>query len=216
MERKLCAFDSKYWLEHWAWTRDQADQSNPVKRYPSPAEKPHCYYLVDLWKRYARLILPKSRRLVGTWTFCELWSWDAGFHEGRHNFIQAEKDDKTGELIDRVEFIAEKCLLEPGFISGFKRKREPHEVFFPDTGSKVTGVPMGSDQLRQFAASNILYDEAAFQAELRASLQAASATGLSGGKVLNRIVLLTTANTGSHCQKLVHGNADEEEVGVAA
>jgi hypothetical protein len=157
--------------------------------------------------------------MQATWTFCALWLWDAAFHEGRLDCIVPEKEEKAGELVDRVEFMASHPAnpkfgmppgpLELGLIPPFKRKRSPHEITFEGASSQIMGLPSGADQLRQYGTSNVIYDEAAFQADLAENLGASAATSLGESEASGNIVLLSSACAGSHMEQLVFG--DERE-----
>lgn len=204
LEKRRCAVDPAYWLEHWVVTKDEADAVNPFKRFPAPGSKPHLYLLVDRWLRYPLLLVPKSRRMMCTWTFLLLYGWDSAFHDGRHNFVGSKKEDDAGFLLDKLEFVFEP-MVEKGLLSPYKRKREPHLIEFKERHSLIQGIASGPDQLRQYTASGLLLDEVAFHQDLKATLGACMATILGGG----RATLVSSVLAGSDFQDLVHGTADD-------
>lgn len=209
LERRRCRSDKSHFLANHVLTKDPTDPASAVRKFPTRQEKAYCYLLADRWEEYDRLLIPKSRRMIASWTFCGLWGWDAGFKEGRHNFLTSKKETDAGDLVDRVEFIC-KRPVELGLFTKPIRRRSPHELYFPDTDSRVTGVPSGSDQLRQYGSSNLLLDEAAFHPDLEAVLGASAATSLGSGNI-GKVVLLSSANTGSYMEKLVFDLVEQEQ-----
>jgi len=206
LAKDKCRKNPHYFLEKWVRTLDQTDQVSPIKDFPAREDMPHPYILTDIWLKHKLLIVPKSRRMLCSWLFCALYTWDAAFFEGRHNFIGSKKDDDAGELIDRCEFMLDP-LASKGIVPSFRRKNSPHEIKFKGTNSKITGFPSGPDQLRQYTASGVLLDEAAFHDDLEKTLMAAGPTLLGGG----RMTLISSVNAGSYMEKMVFGDADELE-----
>lgn len=203
-ERRVCTADYKYFLRRWVRTKDATNLERPVQPFPSPEIMPHPYYVADVWYRHRLLAVPKSRRMLMTWLFVALYTWDTVFHEGRATWLGSKKDDDAGELIDRVEHIIEPLAMR-GIVPPFTRRRSPHKITVPSLDSYIQGFPSGPDQLRQHGASGVLLDEAAFQDGLEETLAASTAT-LLGPNSTARFTIISSVKAGSPMQALVEGN----------
>lgn len=161
------------------YTLDSNDLRQPVKLYPK-----HKYikYLFDQWLDEPLIALHKNRRMLISWGFVTAHLWLAMFHPGAQIFFISDKEAKSDELVKRAEFIYDhippnKMLLP--------RKRSARCLLgFPGLDSFIMGLPSGSDQLRQYTASALLFDEFAFwEAGQKESLASARPTIQGGGKL---------------------------------
>lgn len=187
-QRLRYAQDSWAFLSDCVITLDQVDQVKPIKPFPSYLE--YLHFLCKLWQREKLLAIPKSRRMVCSWGFISLFSWDTFFHEGRFNAFVSKKEDDSGELVSRAEFIYNKIprwriprALLPK-LENSKMSKQPPLLNFPEIQSKIQGFPQGSDQMRQFTFSGMLFDEWAFWEQAQAAYSAAKPTLDGGGRLV--------------------------------
>lgn len=186
----------KYREDPWAFlsdctfTLDPVNQEKPIKPFPTYLE--YLRFLCRLWQREKLLAIPKSRRMVCSWLFISLYTHDTIFNSGRYNAFVSKKEDDSGELVSRAEFIFNRIpewripkALLPKLENG-KMSKQPPVLNFPDISSKIQGFPQGSDQMRQFTFSGILFDEWAFWEQAQAAYSGAKPT-LDGGGRLNGI-----------------------------
>ena len=169
----LAGRDPWHFLTTFVYTADPHDQENPIKLYP---DKPYLREVVRGWFKNKKLLTPKSRQMLLSWTGTGCGLWDAAFHEGRFVYFQSAKEEKADKLIQRAYFMWKH--LPPC---------KPHAVYtycrlkFPDLHSSIEGVPQGADAIRQETASGILSDEMAFQEQAKAAFIAAKPTIDGGG-----------------------------------
>ncbi len=126
------------------------------------------------------------------------------FNPSRQVFFASKKEDNSAELINRAKFIydhipAAKLPIKPEIRSTYL------ELEFPGLRSKITGVPEGSDQLRQFGASAIFCDEFGFWQDARKAWRAMKPTVEGGG----RITAVSSAQIGSFFKEVVFGTMGE-------
>jgi hypothetical protein len=208
------------------WTYDEADLAHPIKPFPvaacvpcrryvgheDTARCPDCggtprplrylEHVADAWQalgtgeRPPVLYVPKPRRMKFTWLFAHLHTWLALFHAGAGIFLVSSKEAKSGELIDRCEFIVDHLPwpVKPEVKrSGPKPHYQSPALIFPRLGSKILGIAEGPDQLRQFGASAILFDEFGTWDYPRATFAAAKPCILGGG----RLAIVSSAYPGT-------------------
>lgn len=175
-------------LRECVYTHDEVDAENPIKPYPSHLK--YLFLLVQLWVRFRRLAVPKSRRMTVSWTFIGLAVWDCIFHKGRSWAFTSKKEEDAKELVSRAEFIykhipPEKVSPEllPKLKNG-KMQTSPPVMDFEEIHSRIQGFPQGGDQLRQRGFSGILEDECAFQEESEDTFAAAEPTIKGGGRMI--------------------------------
>ena len=84
-------------LTQCCFTRDEVDKDR-VKLIPP---KPHIRQLVYEWEHYRLLAIPKSRRMIVTWTLIALDLWLAMFRRySRINIISSDQT-KSDSLVGR-------------------------------------------------------------------------------------------------------------------
>jgi hypothetical protein len=174
-------------LEDCTFTLDQVDEASAIK--PFPSHKEYVRFLVKLWLREKLLAIPKSRRMICSWTFISLYAHDTFFRTGRFNAFVSKKEDDSGDLVSRAEFIYKHIppwriprLMLPT-LKNNKMSKQPPLMEFEETNSKIQGFPQGSDQMRQYTLSGMLFDEWAFWEEAQASYSAAKPTIDGGGRL---------------------------------
>jgi len=160
------------------WTLDEADKINPVKQMPCD---PWLQWTAWKWLQEDLISLFKSRRMMISWLFIFLHLWLVMFKEGRSVFFVSDKEEKSDELIDRVEFIynhiPEDVMLKP------RIKRTYCHFEVPGLNNYILGVAQGARQLAQYTASALFFDEFAHWERARETFMAAKATIDGGGKV---------------------------------
>lgn len=179
----------KRWKEHpWAmieegmiWTIDPHDFRNPIKKFPPD---PWLREVCELWMREPLLAIRKSRQLMMTWLIVYLNWWLATFHEGMAVFLQSENETKSDELIQRCEFIYNHIPATEMAKPNLKQGRKLWCLMdYPELHSYIKGIPQGQNQLRQYCASSVMMDEAAFWEKGRESFMATKPTVDGGGRV---------------------------------
>lgn len=173
--------DPWVFLEKCVYTLDQVDKVRPIK--PFPTDKAYIRAYVRCWQRYPKILVPKSRRMVMSWTNIALYTWDTLFHKGRFNAFVSKKEEDSAELVDRAEFIYDHIpsdVIPKDLLPAKKKKFGVLE--FPELRSKIEGFPSGAGQLRQFTFSGILADEMAFWDNAQEMYSAAVPTLEGGGR----------------------------------
>lgn len=167
-----------YWLSRYAWTYDEWDEERPVKRYPG---LPYQRYMVGKVEREPLLVLPKSRKIMASWSVMAVLLHDAGYHEGRRMAVQAQRQTDANELLERAVFIWEHL---PPWLRTTRIVVTTERIRFPDLHSEIRAVPKGADILRQYTFSRIFSDELAHQDDVDEMITAAMATIRGGGQFI--------------------------------
>ncbi len=180
--------DAWMFLKHCVYTMDEVDQENPIKPYPSHLL--YLFFIVQIWIKFKKIAIPKSRRMTVSWTIISLAVWDCVFHKGRQWAFTSKKEEDAKELVQRAEFIVKHIppeMIHPDLIPKMKRdgmQSSPPAVEFPEIYSKIQGFPQGGNQLRQRGFSGIVEDECAFQEESEDTYVAAEPTIKGGGRMI--------------------------------
>jgi len=203
-------------LRDWVWTQDEA-RGGLVARLP---EDPYLDEVCDTLMERSLLMVEKSRRVRASWIVSALNLWvAAGGQDPRwpslmlstHNrqvVLAARKlKDLQGSawfLRERVKFLYDQAVA---------RGIQEHWPEFPtcewtyseargSNGARINAVPSGSDQLRGPGATVIHCEEAAFWPRAKSTIAGMLPIVLGGGHV----VLVTTAQGGTHAQDIRDGN----------
>jgi hypothetical protein len=202
----------------WAFLRDNVYTLNQIAKddfavQPFPSYLEYLKFLCELWQTEDRLAVPKSRRMVCSWSFISLYTHDTLFKEGRFNAFVSKKEEDAGELVSRAEFIYHKIPewrlpkeLLPKIKNG-RMTKDPYVLEFEGTHSLIRGFPQGAHQMRQFTISGILGDECAFWAEAQAFYSASKPT-LDGG---GRMTLISSRSPGFF-KKIVYDQMDAKDL----
>ncbi len=192
--RQQLYWKSLYAKDPWAFLRDCVYTLNQVANegaiMPFPTDLEYIQFLTALWAREPLIAIPKSRRMICSWTFISLFTHDTIFRPGRFNGFVSKKEDDSSELVSRAEFIFKNIpewriprALLPTLKNG-KMSKQPPVMEFEDIHSKLQGFPQGSDQLRQFTFSGLLFDEWAFWEQAQKSYSGAKPTLDGGGRLV--------------------------------
>lgn len=161
------------------YTLDSNDLRNPVKLFP---RQDYIKYFCDEWLNEPLLALHKNRRMMMSWACIEMHLWLAMFHPGAQIFFVSDKEQKSNELVRRAEFIYDH--IPPDHMLLPKKRSTANLLGFPGLDSFIMGLPSGSDQLRQYTASAIFFDEFAFwETGQKDALASARPTVQGGGRL---------------------------------
>lgn len=163
-------------------TKDEVDELQPVKAFPSDLE--YLKLFVRCWQKYRYIAVPKSRRMFMSWICLILYLWDTAFHIGRFNAVVSKKEDDADALLQKMKFILEnidRSVIPEDLIPRWEYKF--CQLSFPEIGSKLQAFPQGADQLRMHTLSGILMDEMAFWDKAQATYSASAPTIEGGGRI---------------------------------
>lgn len=160
------------------WTLDEVDINNPIKRFPA---HPWLEQIVREWEANKLILIPKSRRMMISWLMNYLHLWLAMWHPGVAAFYVSSNERKSADAIKKMLFIyrhiPESVMLKP------KLKDKQCLLEFPGLDSYIMGIPEGEDQLRQYTATALVFDEFAFWERPMESLAAAKPCITGGGRL---------------------------------
>lgn len=157
----------------------------------------YLHHIVNVWMAEPRIVWPKSRRLITSWTIIGLHVWLARYRPGQVIAFVSQKqgqneDEGAAELIKRARFIEDHLPLEV-------QPRETHRTWcrthYPHNNSVLLGIAQGANQLRQLAITAWFGDEFAFW-ERGGETYSASIPALEGSGGTGRCSLVSTANPG--------------------
>lgn len=193
--------EAKYRLHPWpflrdaVWTLDQA--SGQIRRYPGEPTEPmpscgcgaggcvsYYHHLVNRWHTTQRLLVPKSRRLMVSWTMLACHYWLARYRPHSLVGIAARKQGRTdsegsNELVKRIWFVHSHL---PATVAPIAVEYGVGRIKFPDSLSEIVAVAQGEDQARQYTYSAFFADEMAFWEEAQSTYVALLPTLEGGGK----------------------------------
>lgn len=196
--------DPYQWCVDCVWTKDPADEKEPVKRFPGFA-----YFKVyaRVWLSEPKVAVPKSRRMFMSWGNLALHLWWLIFRPGAQIGVVSKKEDDSDELIKRMVFMFGN-IKEEDWPSDLRPKMTDkyNTIEFPQLGSKAMGFAQGGDQLRQFGFSRLLFDEMAFWERAKEMYSGAIPTLEGGG----RITCISSAAPGFF-KDLVHDQINQGE-----
>lgn len=196
---------SNHWfMKNCVFSEDPVDTLRPVK--PAPYEKDYIKQVISLWNSPAgrKMAMEKSRRMWMTWLFVALHTHLALTSRHGRIFFISKKEQDADELIERAKFILESIPEEKIPKAMLPTWKKTYcEIYFPELKTLIQGVPQGSDQLRQYASTAVLWDECAFHetaeetyASLAPTLLALHATG--------RLTIVSSVLPGTLFQKIIH------------
>jgi len=199
-------------LRECIWTVDQV--RNTVRPFPGEDRDPdprcpcaeggcvsYQHHLVNVWLREPRLLVPKSRRMFATWTLLACHYWLARYRPNSFIAIVSRKRGETdaegsAELVKRIKFMHEHL---PPECRTMAMEYQFARIRFPEVNTEIVGIGQGADQLRQYTATAILFDEFAFWEQAQPTYGASFPTLEGGG----RLTIISSANPGFFKQ-LVH------------
>lgn len=174
--RQLSRYKAHPWpfLCEQVLTEDPHDKAGLIKPFP---QLDYLKRLVEIWLVERRLLVPKSRRMLVSWTFIALHVWLLLFHDREYIYFAARKegrDESEGslELVKRAKFIINNLRDFQPPPTDQKRGR----IICTTTHSEIVAVAQGEHQMRQLSATAIFADEFAFWEHARQTYTAARPT----------------------------------------
>ena len=157
-------------LERYAFeavhTFDEVDAADPVKLMP---DIPYIHLMLRQCLTEQRVLFPKSRRVVATWTAKTYLSWIGLKYKNRNIAIISKKEDDAKA---EIEHIYEAILanlpawLRDLYVFEYRKGRGELEIISyrgKPWHSKFRSFARGMDQLRRWTVSVYYADEAGFQ-----------------------------------------------------
>lgn len=189
--------DEEYRNDIWLWllnevnTRDEATQ----KMRPWP-NKPYLKELISVIRHEPLVAVPKSRRMMVSWTFAALAVYEARYEPHHAIFIQSETEDKAAFITDKRCVFIEENLNEPILRRKYRSIRTTKgaigRITYDPTDSYIWAIPQGASVIRTYTFSRLYMDESDFQAEGHAALTAA--LSIAELNKSSKIVLVTTSD----------------------
>ena len=226
LEVEACRRDAHRFIFTHLKTKDEHDQVNPLKPFPDllylrslldallvsghliqPAQARYALEVghSELWLQGLAssgiLMTEKSRQVMATWLCCAYLLWRAKFLDHQLILVQSKREDDAANLVFNKEpFVARMSCMEmllPQFLKTltFPRCASYSQLVFPN-GSRVWGIPEGSDIIRSNTASVIFSDEACFQPEFGGAFTAALPATKGGGQ----FVAISSAEPGTFAE----------------
>lgn len=137
-------------------TENTDTEGEPIQRFP---DKEYVFTLIKYFEKFDRVLVPKSRQVLVTWTFSAFCLWRALFFGSSIIFIQSKKEEDSARVIDRIALMYQYL---PEFIKAMNPVKPTHCKLSFENRSIIVGVPEGVAHLRGATASIIVLDEAAF------------------------------------------------------
>jgi hypothetical protein len=223
--RRRYEADPWAWICETVSTVDELDSRTPIKPFPHSAcvpckrylgwshreQCPQCGgtpkplgYLEGLTRMWHEanppiLIIPKSRRMMMSWTACAWHAWYALYHPHSKVFLVSDRESKSAELLDRCEGLLARLPADKCAPVGMKRTIAP-PVLTLDNGAQILGMAEGVDSIRQYTASCLLFDEWGHWKWPRESYAAAKPSIDGGG----RLTIVSSAAPGAFAE-LIRG-----------
>lgn len=187
----------RYATDPWAWLTEQVitvDEATQ-RALPWPADKPYLQEVLHALQTERLLVLPKSRRMLVTWLLGAWGAWHARHRPHHAVFYQSENEEKAAFIVDKRCAFIEDHLRDPCFRLPYKSIKTAEgligKLTYRDTGSYLWAIPQGDSAVRTFTFSILVMDEADFQPEGRAALQAALPIAEKGAQLI-----LTSSSNG--------------------
>jgi hypothetical protein len=178
------------WLCEQVWTVDEATQQ--MRRWPG--EKRYLQELIGIFQEEKMIALPKSRRMMISWTISAWAVWNARYHPHHAVFLQSENEDKAAFLTDKRCSFIENTLNDKNLRRTYKPTKTAKgaigRITYHDTGSYLYAIPQGDSVIRSYTPSIVVMDESEHQQEGREALVAALPLVEKGVQ----LILLGTSN----------------------
>lgn len=196
-KRKALLLKQAYFLDCHRWmmeqvkTKDEHDSKSPVKGLPRLPYLP--VILTELTSKDDAgrplepiVFIPKSRQMMVSWIICAYALWTAQFFPHRLVAVVSKKAEDAVALLERIRFIyANQSLWLKNLCPLDRQLRDmPMDEFSFEIGSKIVGMPQGSNQIRSYTASLIILDEADFQDQFDRTFDACLPSINGGGQLV--------------------------------
>jgi hypothetical protein len=191
-------------LTECCYTKDEVAVNRPdlavVRLIP---KMPYIRTICEKWEQEPRLVLPKSRRMLVSWICTALEEWLCNFTENVVVYVIALEQTGADAFLARHQFIHEHLPPEcPRSRINIRRGKagDPTIIEYLDTRSQIEALSSKPDDIRGEGATLIRCEEMAFWQWAEASWKALLPTIQGGG----RIVVVSSAEAGSHMRKVVY------------
>jgi hypothetical protein len=206
--------DSWDFLSRAVWTKDEA--SGTIRQFPGniiweeTGELQYGYLreIINIIEREQLIALDKCRRMMITWCIMSWLLYDTLTQPNHANFVVSKKLEDAAYLLGDERALGVYRRIpddvwpnKPQLEWTGKDGMGYDLLSCPSTGSYIQAVAQGADQLRQFTASNVFFDEFAFQARQREAMTAAKPTIDGGG----RIIVVSTPELGAYMYDWCYG-----------
>jgi len=179
--QKTCRYSIDFFATTYVKTEDpQAEE--PIRDWPDYEYLKTFFNMVALHS-----ILPvykKSRQMMLSWAACVLAIWYTAFKPSRQVMLQSIKEDAAKALIERIVFILEH--LPTWLLPCTYSVTTSTITFYHKEGkSKIKAVPSGANQIRSFSPTVVIFDESAWQEEIKKAHATAAPAIRGGGRVVH-------------------------------
>jgi hypothetical protein len=173
------AADPWLFLSNAVWTLDQI--RGEIRPFP---REDYLQTVCRAWHKSRLLLIPKSRRMMITWTMVALHYWLARFRPGTTVAFVSRKEGRSesegsAELVARAKFIHDHL---PPEVEKIDTEYKFCRLTFPSIHSEILGIGQGPDQLRQLTLTAIFADEMSFWETARDAYIASRPTIEGGGR----------------------------------
>lgn len=206
--------DFKIFLR-WVKTYDEADD---IWDEFYPVDMEYLRFLADelQYGDPEPLWIPKSRRLMVTWTLCAWMLWRACKSKAFHGFIQSKREEDSAYFIEhRVKYIWDRLPYWFRFCicGGPPSINTTHLKLEIPTGGKVWGIPQGAAIFAGYTPSALFVDEA----EKQPQFEDAVATIMPFAEKKTKLVFVSSAEGnyfGEVVESPVEGDIEEPLRGI--
>jgi len=185
----LFEIDKEYMEDPWVWfmcelqTQDEASQA--MLGWP---DKDYLHDLIWVLNHEQAVFIPKSRRMMVSWTMAAWAVYKARYWPHHAIFIQSETEEKAAFITDKRCAYLENNLREPLLRRKYKPIRTHQgligRITYEATDSYVWAIPQGDDVIRSFTFSILIMDESEFQPEGPKALVSALPTLEKGAQLI--------------------------------
>lgn len=187
-------------------TYDEVDpgvESKPIPR------KGGLLQLVQDWVEFPKIAVPKSRRMVVTWTILALDLWVALHVRNSQVYVASKNQTDSDKLLKRVLFMYDHLPPIPKpYVKILRGKGgDPTKIDFPEINSKIEALSEDPDKMRQEGATLLHIEEFPFWQWPEESYKAMLPTVLGGG----RMVIVSSAQDASLFKKIVFDELDKAQ-----
>jgi len=174
----LASLDDQYKRDPWAWFLNEVQtQDEATQRMLGWPDKDYLHDLVWILNHENAVFIPKSRRLMVSWTMAAWSVYKARYFPHHAIFYQSETEEKSAFITDKRCVYIEQNLREPMLRRTFKSIKTHQglvgRITYDATQSYIWAIPQGDDAIRSFTFSILVMDESEFQSEGHAALVSA-------------------------------------------
>ena len=166
----ISALDREYEANPWSWFMNEVQTQDEATQQLLPwPDKAYLQDIVWLFDHERAVFIPKSRRLMVSWTMAAWSVYNARYRKHHAIFYQSETEEKSAFITDKRCAYIENNLREPLLKRAYKPIRTHQgligRITYLDTDSYIWAIPQGDDAIRSFTFSILIMDESEFQPE---------------------------------------------------